>query len=339
MAATHEAPRNSLRIGLMGDVMLGRLVDEAISSVGYTYPWGNLRDVLRRTDLNVANLETTLTTSDEAADKIFTFRAAPDRVEVLREARIDVCNLANNHTLDFGVSGLIETVEALDSVGIHHVGAGRTAEEARAPVAVERLGVTVGVLGYTDNMPEWAAERDRPGTRVIDVENDVPSVAADVRALRERADVVIVSLHWGPNMRMRPSQAFQRLAHAVIDAGAAVLHGHSAHVFQGIEVRGSGVILYDTGDFIDDYAVDPRLRKDLSFLFLAQVGRRGVETLELIPVRIANLQVNRATGDDYRVAVERIAALSAEFGTEVIEVEPGLLRVSLPVREPRVRVG
>ena len=319
-------------IGLMGDVMLGRLVDEAIPSVGYVYPWGDLLDVLRSTDLNVANLETTLTTSGEAMAKVFTFKAAPDRVQALREARIDVCNLANNHSLDFGGAGLMETIEVLDSVGIERVGAGGTPEEAAAPAVVERRGVSVGILGYTDNEPGWAAEDGRPGTNVISVD-DLARARADIEALRGRVDVLIVTIHWGPNMRLRPPPEFRRFAQAAIDAGADVFHGHSAHVFQGIEARRRGLILYDTGDFVDDYAVDPRLRNDLSFLYLVQADRTGIKGLELIPVRIANLQVNRARGDDYRLAVDRIAGLSAEFGTEVVEAEPGLLRVSTPVGE------
>ena len=332
MAPTGEAPGGRVLIGLMGDVMLGRLVDEAIPTVGYAYPWGNLLGVLRSTDLNLANLETTLTTSSDPAVKIFTFKAAPDRVQVLSEARIDVCNLANNHILDYHGPGLVETLEVLDVAGIRHVGAGRTAAEAAAPVVVERRGVTVGIVGYTDNEPGWTAGDGRPGTRFIDV-NDIPCVQSDVRALKERVDLVIVTIHWGPNMRLKPTPGFRRFAHAAIDAGADVLHGHSAHVFQGIEAYSRGLILYDTGDFVDDYAVDPRLRNDLSFLYLVQADGAGVAALELIPVRIANLQVNRAEGDDYRLAVDRIAALSAEFGTEVVEAEPGLLRVPLAVRE------
>lgn len=325
-------------VGLMGDVMIGRLVDAAIPSVGYAYPWGNLLEVLRSTDLNVANLETALTTAGDAAHKVFTFKAAPDRVQVLREARIGVCNLANNHVLDYGVPGLTETIEVLDSVGIRHVGAGATAEEAGAPVILKRRGVTIGILGFTDNEPDWAAGEGRPGTNVIRTD-DPTRVQADVRALRERVDLVIVTLHWGPNMRLRPTPEFRRFARVVVDAGADIIHGHSAHVFQGIEVYGRGLILYDTGDFVDDYAVDPWLRNDLSFLYLVQADASGVATLEMIPVRIANLQVNRAEGDDYRLAVDRIVGLSAEFGTDVVEAEPGLLRVSLAVGEPRLGAG
>lgn len=328
-----EMESQQILIGLMGDVMLGRLVDEAIPSVGYAYPWGDLLDVLRSTDLNLVNLETTLTTSAEGADKVFIFKAAPDRVQVLQEARIDVCNLANNHILDFGGPGLMETIQVLDSVGIGHVGAGGTFQDAAAPAVVERRGISVGILGYTDNEPGWAAGDGRPGTNVISVD-DVDRVGADIEALRGRVDVLIVTIHWGPNMRLRPSPEFRRFAQAAIDAGADVFHGHSAHVFQGIEARGRGLILYDTGDFVDDYAVDPRLRNDLSFLYLVRVDRTGVMGLDLIPVRIANLQVNRAVGDDYRLAVDRITGLSAEFGTGVVEAEPGLLHVSVPVGEP-----
>ena len=118
-------------------------------------------------------------------------------------------------------------------------------------------------------------------------------------------------------MRQSPSPGFVAFAHAVMDAGADIFHGHSAHLFQGIEVYNGKPILYDTGDLIDDYHVDPQLRNDQQLLFLLTATSQGVERVELIPLLISYMQVNRATGDAFDEIAERIRALSAEMGTEI----------------------
>ena len=111
-------------IGLAGDTMLGRMVNEVITLKGYAYPWGNMIPVLKSTDINLVNLETTLTHYTKPVPKVFNFRADPDRVQCLKEARIDVVNIANNHILDFGPEGLLETIKVLDQANIEYVGAG-----------------------------------------------------------------------------------------------------------------------------------------------------------------------------------------------------------------------
>jgi poly-gamma-glutamate synthesis protein (capsule biosynthesis protein) len=131
------------------------------------------------------------------------------------------------------------------------------------------------------------------------------------------AGIVIFSMHWGPNMVQRPSAHFREFARAVIDAGADVFFGHSAHVFHGIEIYHDRPIFYDVGDFVDDYAVDPHLRNDQGLLFRLQVEAGGVRFIELVPLQIGRCQVNLAK-DDERLAIgERIRSLSAEFGTDV----------------------
>jgi poly-gamma-glutamate synthesis protein (capsule biosynthesis protein) len=143
-------------------------------------------------------------------------------------------------------------------------------------------------------------------------------VREGIQAARDAgADLVVFSIHWGPNMRQVPSPGFVTFAHAVMDAGADIFHGHSAHIFQGIEIYKGKPILYDTGDLIDDYYVDPKLRNDQQLLFLLTATSQGVERIELIPLLISYMQVNRATGDDFDEIAERIRRLSADMGTEI----------------------
>ncbi len=313
-----EENQETITIGLTGDVMIGRLVNENLDTVAPAYIWGDLLPLLTQTDLNLINLEAALTTSLNIVPKVFNFKADPHKVQSLKEARIDVVNLANNHVLDYADEGLLETLTTLDHAGIQHVGAGRNSDEALAPVIKNVNGITIGILGCTDNEPTWLATVDRPGVNYVDV-GDLALLKKPIEQLRPLVDFLILSIHWGPNMRPRPSQRFRHFAHELIDCGVDLLHGHSAHIFQGIEEYKGKLILYDTGDFVDDYYVDPFLRNDRTFLFLVEVGRQGIQRLRLIPARIDNFQVNRAKAKDAQAIMEHMKLLSKEMGTELIE--------------------
>lgn len=258
---------NSINIGLTGDVMIGRGVNAMISSKGYVYPWGNTMALLKHTDINIINLEAALTNSNKKVFKTFNFKATPDRIKTLTEAGITLVNLANNHILDFSQEGLIETIQTLDEAGIKHVGAGRSDAEAALGCVLTRSNISIGVLGFTDNEPGWKATASGSGINYIDVLNggDRDRAKHLIAELRKQADIVIISIHWGPNMKAEPDQEVVDFAHEMIEAGADIIHGHSAHNFQGIELYRHKFILYDTGDFVDDYMVDPELKNDHSF--------------------------------------------------------------------------
>ncbi|MNF62128.1 Capsule biosynthesis protein CapA [compost metagenome] len=310
---------SSITIGFTGDVMIGRGVNAAITNNGYRYPWGNVLPLLEKTDINIINLEAALTNSTKKVYKTFNFKATPDRIETLTTAKVTVANLANNHILDFSEEGLIETIQALNEVGILHTGAGMNDKEAKKPVILTVKNKRLGILGFTDNEPGWKAGGSWSGVNYIDVSNneDCEKALIAIAELRKETDLLIVSIHWGPNMQAEPEQHFIDFAHAMIEQGADIIHGHSAHNFQGIEVYQHKLILYDTGDFLDDYAVDPFLRNDHSFLFKVEVSQKRIEKLVLVPVLISHCQVNLATIEDYKWSIKRMQKLSAKFGTEV----------------------
>jgi poly-gamma-glutamate capsule biosynthesis protein CapA/YwtB (metallophosphatase superfamily) len=311
-----------LRLVLAGDVMLGRGVDEALRGMGPEEPWGDLLPLLHDADVRVVNLECAITAHERPwsrAPKAFHFRASPSAAAALRAARIDACSLANNHVLDFEAPGLLDTIGHLDRAGIGHAGAGRDLGEASRPALVSAGAGRVALASATDNEPAFAAGRDRPGTNYLPVSLE-PSVLARVGAMlsaarQAGADTVVFSNHWGPNMRERPTARFQAFARAVIDLGADVYHGHSAHLVQGVEIYRDKPILYDTGDFLDDYAVDPVLRNDWSFLFrLAMDGGRLV-AMELVPVKLGFARVGRAGGQEREAILDRMERLSGDLGT------------------------
>ncbi len=299
-----------ITIGLAGDVMIGRLVNAFLDTAPMEAIWGDVLSELLDTDLNLINLESALTRSSLAVPKVFNFKADPEKAAALKKGRIDVVNLANNHVLDFSEEGLFDTIETLDRAGIAHVGAGKNRDEARKPAILTRKGISVGIVGYTDNEPGWKAEEHKPGIHYIEV-GDLDTVLEDILPLRDQVDVLIVSIHWGPNMRSFPSAAFIEFARALIENGVDILHGHSAHIFQGYEIYKKGLILYDTGDFVDDYYVDPHLRNDRSFFFKVHVSKEGFQQLEMIPVKIEGCCVHLAKGKEAEAILEKMRYLNS----------------------------
>ena len=324
-----------ITVALVGDVMLGRGVNETLRSMHPEEPWGDVLPALSSADLRIANLECAVTGHDRPwtrTPKVFHFRADPRAVEVLRAARIDACSLANNHTLDFEGQGLLDTLRHLEAAGIRYAGAGRDREEAARPAFLTaRTDGTcrVALLALTDNEPPFAAGPDRPGTNYLPVSME-PQVLRRVEAAVEQArgagaDVVVFSNHWGPNMVERPNQLFRRFARAVIDRGADVYYGHSAHVFQGVEIYKGKLILYDAGDFIDDYAVGERLRNDRSFVFRVSLEGRELRRLKLLPVSLQYARVELARGGEREAILGRMVDLSAEMGTNLVRREDWLV--------------
>jgi poly-gamma-glutamate capsule biosynthesis protein CapA/YwtB (metallophosphatase superfamily) len=308
-----------ITLALTGDVMLGRGVNETLRSARPEELWGDVLPLLHSADLRIINLECAITEHKEPwrrTHKVFHFRADPLAIEVLRAARIDACSLANNHTLDFEERGLLDTLRDLEKAGIRYAGAGRDVEEAARPALLEG---GVALVAFTDNEPPFAAGSDSPGTSYLPVSLEpevLRRVEAAVGAAREAgAKTVVFSNHWGPNMVQRPREIFRRFARAVVDRGVDVYYGHSAHVFQGVEIYHGKPILYDTGDFIDDYAIDPKVRNDRSFLFNITVEDGDLRRLELFPVILPYAGVELARGEERGSVLDRMVDLSAEMGT------------------------
>ncbi len=313
--------RDTITFGLCGDVMIGRLVDESGAAI-----WGDLLPLLHSTDFTLANLEAALTHSKKIVPKVFNFKSDPKHVAWLKEAKFDIVNLANNHVLDYDVEGLLETLKTLDRANILHVGAGIDSAGAKKAVIVAKHGIKVGVIGFSDNEPGWKALQNRPGIHYVDID-DYDEVVDQVIELKKKADIVIVSQHIGPNMVARPDRQKRKLCRALIDAGADIVHSHSAHIFQGVERYKKGVILYDAGDFVDDYYVDPGLRNDRSFFFMVELTKVGPIKLTLVPTLISNLQVNLAPLDEAEAAMDRMELLSKEFDTHFTRTSQGLVAI------------
>ena len=330
---TRPVKPETITIALTGDVMLGRLMNETLRARGFAHPWGDVLPEMKDSGALLVNLECALTAHTEhwtdGAEKAFYFRADPAAVRALQIAGVDFVSLANNHAGDFGTEGLLETVSVLDHAGIAHAGAGRSLAEAERPAVLKVAGCSIGVLAFADYPVGWAAQPWRAGinyTKVSTHPKHFRRIEDEIQNARRLCDIVIFSIHWGPNMQSKPSAGFKEFARAVLEADADVFWGHSAHVVQGVEIWHGKPIIYDSGDFVDDYAVDFRLRNDLSALFLVKIRIPFVDRIELIPVKIDDMQVNVAHGDELRWFIDRFVKLCSEMGTRV-DVDEGRLTI------------
>lgn len=320
---------STITLALAGDTMLGRGVADTLERAG---PGALFSDEVvaaaRGADLFVLNLECCISDRGEpwpAPSKPFFFRAPPVATEVLVALGVDCVSLANNHALDFGEQALLDTFEHLERAGIAWVGAGPHVERARDSAVFESDGVRIGVLAVTDNPEDFAATADRPGVAFADLPHGIPAWLRDaVRSAADRSDVVLVTAHWGPNMTTGPVPHVRRAAKALRDAGAALVAGHSAHVFHGI----ADSVLFDLGDFVDDYLVDPVLRNDLGLLFFVRIDERVPVRLEALPLKLDYCHTRVADGEDAAWIRHRFREGCEALGTDVLE-EEGRLVVDL----------
>ncbi len=308
--------------------------------VDHAYIWGEALAKLSRLrpDLRIVNLETAVTTSEDAwPDKGIHYRMHPANVPCLTAFGIDCCVLANNHVLDWGQQGLLETLDALHRAGIHTSGAGRDAAEAEEPAVLEAGKGRVLVFAYgmesSGVLPEWAAGPGRPGVNFLaDLsEPSLATVSCQVHAAKRTGDVVIVSLHWGGNWGFAIPQAQRQFAHRLIDeAEVDLVHGHSSHHVKGIEVYCGKLILYGCGDFLNDYegiGGYEEYRGDLGLMYFPTLEARSgrLVSLRLIPTQVRKFQVTRAPAEGRGWLVETLNREGRKFGTEVREQPDGSL--------------
>jgi poly-gamma-glutamate capsule biosynthesis protein CapA/YwtB (metallophosphatase superfamily) len=311
-----------MRLVLLGDVMLGRLVNQRLRSATPAFPWGDTLPVLAQADIRFANLECVLADrGTPQPGKVFHFRSDARNVAVLTAAGINVVSLANNHVLDYGAEAFRETLPALDRSGILHAGAGPDHETARRPT-IRRVGQTaVGFIAFTDNQPDWEAGPRLPGVYYVPVDEQardytrVRELLELVRRTRARTDLLVVSAHWGGNWGADVPPGHRHLGKTLVDAGADVVFGHSAHIFRGVEIHRGRPIIYSAGDFIDDYAVDAGERNDQSFIFCVETAGALPVRLQLHPTVITGFQA-RLAGKGSQGIATRMQGLCARLGTQ-----------------------
>lgn len=300
--------------------------------VGPGYVWGDALAALDRAapDARVINLETAVTDSDDyERGKQIHYRMHPANAACLTSARIDVCGLANNHVLDWGRTGLAETLETLKRHGMRVAGAGPTRDAAEAPAIVPLVGggrLLVFAAGSTDSgIPaSWAAGARRPGVGLLPDLSRPTAEQLSRRAepLRRPGDLVVVSMHWGSNWGYEVPRAHVDFAHALVDGGVDVVHGHSSHHPRPIEVYRERLILYGCGDFINDYegiTGYESYRGDLVVLYVVSLDAASgrLEGLKLAPFRLERLRLTRPGEADVAWLRDTMDDICAPFGVRV----------------------
>jgi poly-gamma-glutamate capsule biosynthesis protein CapA/YwtB (metallophosphatase superfamily) len=307
-------------IGLLGDVMLGRLVAERLDRGRPERVWSDeLAELCRSCNALVCNLECCISArgsrTTRLAHKPFFFRAPPTAVEALVAVGVSAVSLANNHALDYEAVALTDTLEHLATAGIAAAGAGADRQRARQGTVVSAGGLRLGLLGVTDHPLEYAATVDAPGVAFARLSAELPEwVASELARLRAEADLVVAFPHWGANMATAPAPWQRRRAGELFAAGADLVAGHSAHVFHGIEPVDGRLALYDLGDALDDYAVDPKRRNDLGILALWH-PRTDVE-LELVGLELGFCETRLAYGSAADWIAARLERACAPLGTK-----------------------
>jgi poly-gamma-glutamate synthesis protein (capsule biosynthesis protein) len=363
-----------IRIFLCGDVMTGRGVDQILPHAGnpllhesyvesaldyvrlaedangpiarpqqLSYPWGVALDEFNsaRPDVRIVNLETSITRSNAYDPKGINYRMTPENAGCLAAAGIDCCALANNHVLDWGQGGLLDTLESLDRLRIKHAGAGRDDVEAAAPafmdLAENRRVIAFAFASTTSGVPRrWAATHERPGVNLLDdfSEANVSQVADAIDHVRRPGDMIVISIHWGPNWGYDVPPEQRRFAKELVErTNVSIIYGHSSHHAKTIEVYRNRLILYGCGDFLNDYegiGGYEAFRGDLPLMYFADLDPATGEliALEIVPLQMRRFQLVRASRTDAEWLAQRLDEVSRGHGTRIGLAEGGRFKVS-----------
>jgi len=305
-----------LVISLAGDTCFDGALKKHISNYGINYPFDKVNSYFKEDDLTILNLETSVTTGGKKwPNKQFNFRSNPNSIKGMAESGVDVVTLANNHILDYGYSGLLDTLKCLDKYNIKYTGAGKNKKEAIEGVIVEEKGVKIGILSFSRVIPDmkWYATCKRSGL-VSGYDYYVGEMTKKIAEMKEKTDIVILSIHWGVERSTTPRKNEINLAKKAIDSGADIVMGHHPHVLQGIEVYNGKPIFYSLGNFVFNSG-----SKEGNNTMIGQVtiADKEIQSINIIPCKIDNGRPIPLEGKEKVEAINNINKLSKSFGSKV----------------------
>jgi poly-gamma-glutamate capsule biosynthesis protein CapA/YwtB (metallophosphatase superfamily) len=241
--------KQTLLVHAVGDVSLDPNHVSGLAKHGFAHAWTGVDGLFTRDDLTIANIECSVARGGVPQAKRYRFLCSPDGLSDMRNAGIDVGTLANNHSADYGVPAMLDSMANLRGAGIAATGAGATAAEAYRPAFLERGGRRIAVIGLSQIAPRasWYAAKDRPG---VASGHDLKAAGEAVRSASREADLVIVFVHWGIERSPEPSAVQRRLARHLIEAGADAIFGCHPHVLQPLEFYNERPIFYSLGNFV-----------------------------------------------------------------------------------------
>jgi poly-gamma-glutamate synthesis protein (capsule biosynthesis protein) len=304
-----QGDNSRIRMAFVGDVIFASTVETLLNKNGYDFPYRTLSDELLSPDITAANLETPITLRGEEQKKEYTYRSKPEALRPFKEAGFDVVNLANNHIMDYGEAGLLDTLDYLDKEGILRTGAGKDLKEAYKPAILEKNGIRVAFLGLSHKVPaqSWKAGNNKPGTTQLYDPETSDAIEAITRA-GEQADLVVVMAHWGEERQDKPLDTHRKMAKAFIDAGADLIIGSHPHVLQSLEVYKGKYIAYSLGNFLfTTNSFEPSWE---TAVLNADCSKAGSCSISLIPVSNKFSQPTRMDEEAGSKLFARLTAIS-----------------------------
>ncbi|MFW6290000.1 MAG: CapA family protein, partial [Mariniphaga sp.] len=296
------------------------------------YIWGDALKVWHENlpESKLINLETSITTHHTPwPGKGINYRMSPENVNVLTAAGIDHCSLANNHIMDWSKEGLLETLNTLQSAGIKFSGAGKNQQQAEEPSVLETSKGRIIIFSYASQNsgvpPRWQAVAGEPGVNLLNDfgADEIHKIKQQIEVLKQGNDIVIFSIHWGPNWGYAIPEKHRQFAHMLIDeAGVDLIYGHSSHHPLGMEVYKDKLIVYGAGDFINDYegiSGHEEFRGELALMYFPELelDSGNLKSLKMVPMEIRKFRLNFASEKDARWLQKKLNKESEKLGAGI----------------------
>lgn len=319
MASTTATPTvpPAITVAAVGDIHFSGSVARLVAAKGPKAPFTSTASVLRKADVTIGNLETSLSRRGSAVPgKAYTFRGTPRAVMGLKYAGFDFLGLANNHARDYGSVALRDTIRNLNRAGLAHAGAGKDRAAAFRPAIIERNGAKVAFLAFSQIGPaSFRATSSRSGTAYTLSQTEMRRA---IKRASRKADYVIVSFHWGEERSYRPTARQVAYGRAAIRAGADAVLSHHPHVIQGVEYYRKGIIAYSLGNFV--FSPGSAMGRD-SMILRFTLGPNGVKKVSGVPCYISAGKPRVQSGASARRIIGIMKRTSAMRGTRVTRTD------------------
>ena len=300
-----------------GDFIIWRNEAQYVDENGGASPVADVAEYLASADVAITNVESPLSDNDTepVPDKDVYILGRPAAIDSIEACGIDMASMANNHIMDYGGPALKDTIDALDRIGVKHAGAGMTEEEAGKIAELEKDGVKIALLSWTDIVPDYfIAYGDEPG--VVSARLNMDDACKRVREAKATHDIVLVSMHWGIEYEHYTDPGLQDdPAHKLVDAGADVILGNHPHVVQGIEFYKDSLIAYAHGNFVFYQLYDDCHE---SYLLGFDMTNEGIKNVVLTPLHLDDEWgiPHYATGEQAQATLERLQEISSDMNTQ-----------------------
>ena len=318
---------DNFSILLTGDILIAENMLDFMKLFGDYYPIRQISPLLDYFDYVFANLETPITTHTvPLGRKPYLFRLHPKSADMIAQLKIDIVSIANNHIMDYGKEGLIDTIKWLNKNNIKYTGAGFNLDEARTPAIFTHNDIEIVFLAYNDRPPRYfdAAEK-LPGAAPLNLK----IIKEDIKKYKNKSSIVLVSLHWGVEQTLYPTKRQRAIAKQIIDAGANGIIGHHPHWPQGIQIYKGAPIVYSLGNFLNGYYNVKE--QDNIFVVLNCKGTK-ITSLDIIPIAGRNSKINfqpyQLTSREGNRQLRLIQRISNRFGTK-IQIDKDIGRIKI----------